>query len=75
MITLSELYRFEYEAAVTVGDPASGGLHNAPRGLLVFSRNDYFRPVETGSHYGALVGLELYIAEAGLELILLRAGK
>lgn len=68
MVTPSELYRFEYEAAVTVGDPASGGIHSASRGLLVSSRNDYFLPVEIGSHYGALVGLELYIDQAGLEL-------
>lgn len=32
MLTLSELYRLEYEAAVTVGDPVPGGLHIAPRG-------------------------------------------
>jgi hypothetical protein len=46
MVTLSELFRLDYEAAVTIGAPASGGLHIAPSGgkdpalLVVFSRND-----------------------------------
>lgn len=32
MVTLSELFRLDYEAAVTIGAPASGGLHIAPSG-------------------------------------------
>lgn len=44
------------------------GVGRDPTLLVFFSINDYFLPVETGSHYGALVVLELYIDQAGLEL-------